>query len=134
MSAEDFEVRQAPDELHRRGVSGVAIGGIIVTAAALLVAWALLVVWGKEQPKGTPPLAPRTIGTLEQTLVLDTKRGIDLRNEQTALLRQWRWVDRDAGIAQIPIDVAIDLMAREAPPPDLPPGPAPPETGKEGAR
>lgn len=133
MSTEDFEVEQAPDELRRRAIMAVTIASMVITATALVIAWGLLAVWGEKEPERTPPVAPRTIGTLEQTLILDTKRGIDLRNEQTASLQKWRWIDRDAGLAQIPIDVAIDLMAREAPPPDRPPFPTPGRE-KEGAR
>lgn len=133
MSTEDFEVEQAPDDLRRRAIMAVTIASMAITAAALILAWGLLEVWGKKEPERTPPVAPRTIGTLEQTLVLDTKRGIDLRNEQTASLQRWRWVDQDAGLAQIPIDTAIDVIAREAPPPDRPLFPAPGRE-KEGAR
>ena len=116
----DFEVRQAPDRLHRRTMLAVTAASIVITGIALVVAWVLLEAWGQKPRAVAPPVAPRTIGTLEQTLILDTKRGLALRAEQQASLRTWAWVDRDAGVAQIPIDQAIDVLAADPLPPDRP--------------
>jgi len=114
----DFEVEQAPDRLHRRTMLGVTAASIVITAVALVVAWVLLEAWGQEPRAVAPPVAPRTIGTLEQTLILDTERGIALRAEQQASLHRWAWVDRDAGVARIPIDEAIEALVAAPIPPD----------------
>ena len=45
--------------------------------------------------------------------IRDTARGQDLRRAQRDALETWRWVDRDAGIGAIPIDVAIDIVVRD---------------------
>jgi len=127
MSAEphdDYEVRQSPDVLDRRTMVAVTIGSILITTVALVVAWLLLEAWGQKPRTTPPPVAPRTIGTLEQTLVLDTKRGLDLRAEQESSLRRWEWVDRDAGVGRIPISEAIDVLAAEPLPADRPLTPA----------
>ncbi len=116
----DFEVQQAPDRLHRRTMLGVTAASIVITGVALVVAGMLLEAWGQKPRATAPPVAPRTIGTLEQTLILDTKRGIALRDEQAASLRRWAWVDRDAGVARIPIEEAIDILAADPLPPDRP--------------
>lgn len=34
-----------------------------------------------------------------------------LRHEQSQALRRYRWVDKQRGVAQIPIDVAMDVVA-----------------------
>ena len=121
---DDFEVEQAPDVLDRRSMMAVTVGSIVVTAMALVVAWLLLEAWGQKPRTALPPVAPRTIGTLEQTLVLDTKRGLELRAEQVASLQRWEWVDRDAGVAHIPIADAIEVLAAEPLPVDRPLMPA----------
>ena len=114
----DFEVRQAPDRLARRRIALVTAAAAVTVVVALLVAWGLLEAWGQEPRRAAPPVAPRTIGTLEQTLILHTERGIELRREQEAELRRWGWIDRDAGVARIPIETAMELMAAHPLPPD----------------
>ena len=117
---EELEIRQAPDVLDRRSMMAVTVGSVIITGVALVVAWSLLEAWGQKLRTTPPAVAPRTIGTLEQTLVLDTKRGLDLRAEQKASLQRWEWVDRDAGVARIPIAEAIDVLASDPVPADRP--------------
>jgi hypothetical protein len=111
------EVRQAEDSLPERKIAVATAVSFAVAAIALVVAGVLLEYWGKQPVAETKP-APPTISTVEQTLVLHTERGIDLRREQTAALQRLEWVDRDAGIARIPIDTAIDIFAASPLPPD----------------
>ncbi len=113
-------VRQARDELAKRKIVLVTIGSLLTTAIALVVAGVLLGRWGQERRHEGIPSAPRTIGILEQTLVLHTARGVELRDRQRASLSRWEWIDRDGGVIQIPIDVAIDMLAASPPPPDRP--------------
>jgi hypothetical protein len=110
MSA-DFEVEQAPDELARRKIGAVTLASLFTTAVALAVAWGLLVHWGEPPRRTEPPPAPRTIGILEQSLILHTERGVELRRQQAAALEQWGWQDQDAGVARIPITTAIEILA-----------------------
>ncbi|HVJ89881.1 MAG TPA: hypothetical protein VM580_08755 [Labilithrix sp.] len=118
--SDPMEVRQAPDELASRRITMVTIASIVITALALVLAWVLLARWGQAPRRGTPPVAPRTIGILEQSLIGVTARGESLREEQAASLTRWGWVDRDAGIARIPIDNAIDALVASPPPSDRP--------------
>ncbi len=120
MSTDEIEVRQSPDHVDRRTTMAVTIASILITGVALVVAWGLLEAWGHKPRVAPPPMSPRTIGTLEQTLVLHTKRGLVLRAEQEASLHRWEWADRDAGVARIPIEEAMDLLAAEPLPPDRP--------------
>lgn len=113
---ETHEPEQAPDAIADRKISGVIAASLVVTLAALLIAWVLLAAWGQPPRRGAPKAAPTTIGILEQSLIRDTERGVALQRQQARELEQWGWVDRDAGIARIPIESAIDLIA-DAPPP-----------------
>lgn len=116
----DFSVHQAPDHIARRRVLVIGIGSIVVTAAALVVAWVLLGHWGEPARRGAPPPAPSTIGLLEQSLIVDTDRGARLLEKQRAELETWGWVDADAGVARIPIGTAIDLLVTSPLPIDQP--------------
>jgi hypothetical protein len=62
----------------------------------------------------SPPRAPNQIGIVEQTLIRDTRRGLDERATQQESLAHFRWVDRAHGVAGIPIDQAMDLVADPA--------------------
>ena len=102
------------DATHRR-IALVTMGSIVITAISLAVVWGLLAAWGQEPRHVAPPTAPRTIASLEQTLILHTERGVELRNAQAASLDRWEWVDRDAGVARIPVETAIDILVAAPP-------------------
>ncbi len=127
---EDFVVEQAPDEIGRRRIQHVTIASIVVMAISLVVTWGLLDEWreGRQVEPSPPPVAQPTIGMLEQSLVEETHRASALRAEQEGALRQWGWVDRDAGLAKVPIDTAIDLFVEHPPPADQAIAPLAPTT------
>jgi hypothetical protein len=56
--------------------------------------------------------AARRIANVEQTPILVAGDGLDLRDRQRDELARARWLDRDAGVATIPIDRAMDLIER----------------------
>ncbi len=115
-------VRQDPDSINHRGIALVTVASIVIMALALIAAWALLERWqrGRESERAVPPAAPRTIGILEQAPILGPGRGLDLRARQEADLHRFGWVDRDAGIARIPIEDAVELLVAHPLPPDRP--------------
>ena len=106
---------QEPDRLPGGRVGVVALVGVVVTIAAIVAAWLLMIASGREpeqQASAAPP--PSALGTVERSLVRATQRGTDLRQEQRRELDRFGWADRDAGVARIPLDRAIDLyVARE---------------------
>jgi hypothetical protein len=114
------QVARAEDRLDSRRVMRVAIGSVVVFVVSLGVAAALLA--GFTSGRGAHPFgggsmpsaAPSTIGTVEATLVLATARGVAAKNAQRRDLDGWGWVDRDAGIATIPVERAMDLVAADA--------------------
>lgn len=109
----DTKLRQAPDQLADRNIAAVTVTSIVITVIALIVAWVLFERWtpARRDEAGSPPPAPSTISTVEQSLILHTERGQELRTKQESALTRWEWADRDAGVARIPVEKAIDLLA-----------------------
>jgi hypothetical protein len=107
-----LDIPQEDDHVDRTRLLAIGVGAIVVTVVAVLVADALLRTWGATPPSPIyPSNIPRQIGTVDQRLLDDTERGRTLRADQRASLERWRWLDRDAGLAEIPIDVAMDIVA-----------------------
>ena len=89
------------------GLAGVAFSG-----------WLLV---RSRHARGTPdPLgpghdrvAPRAIGLIEQTSIEQTAVGRSLDAQKRRDLERFGWVDRTGGVARIPIDRAMDVVADE---------------------
>ncbi len=117
--AVDFEVRQGADEvasgdLLRVGVASILIGALGVFFGGLIVFASVGAITPNEAGPPGPRPAPRTLSHIEQTPIWQTRVGLDLRDAQRRDLESWGWIDRRAGIAKIPIDRAMDLVAKEA--------------------
>jgi hypothetical protein len=118
MSSHEFSVHQEEDAVASRGPVRVALASFAIGAAGVFFAGVLLV-WriGTIQPTfaGTrgPRPAPTVLSGVEQTPIWDTRRGEELAARQRRELDVWGWVDKDAGTARIPIDRAMDIVARE---------------------
>jgi hypothetical protein len=110
--SESFTPRQEDDRVDRRATWLTAIAFVLMIALGVAVAGGLLAKSRRPSPplRAPPSSAPAQIGILEQTSIEDTRRGIDLEREQRAKLEHYGWVDRDHGVARIPIDRAIDLV------------------------
>ncbi len=112
----EFEVRQEDDTIAAAPI--FAAGGAAIVIGAIAVAVASLVLSASVPPRGAQPAAPAEtrLSNVEQTPIWDAEDGLALRRRQERALAGWGWIDRDAGIATIPIDRAIDLVvSREAP-------------------
>jgi hypothetical protein len=60
-------------------------------------------------PPGVPAVDVDQVGTLRE-----------LRSREKTLLSEYAWVDRDEGVARIPIDRAMEILAqKQAPSPEL---------------
>jgi hypothetical protein len=115
----DFAVRQEADEVSSRELLVVGISSILIGALGVFFAGVILVASvGTLQPSAAGPQgprpAPRTLSRIEQTPIWQSKVGLDLREAQRRELESWGWVDRSAGVATIPIDRAMDIVAKEA--------------------
>jgi hypothetical protein len=117
MSDHGFAPRQELDFLPAQAVWATSLISVIIVVVAIAVANGLLHAFGRGAPEArheAPPReAPAQIGLIEETLFANTRRGIDARDRDEGELQRFGWVDRQHGIAQIPIDRAIDLVARD---------------------
>lgn len=90
----------------------IVIAVVVVTAvSAGGVAWVALALDGVGPPRVVAD-APVGVPILETPIDVD-RRGPRARAADRAVLESYGWVDRERGIARIPIDVAMDLVARE---------------------
>ena len=99
----------------------VLIAALALAAVLLLVAGMQLVLlrWFDrrltEQEAPPAPLA-ETRTPPEPRLLPDPRTALlELRAEEDAILHSYGWVNREAGIVHIPIERAIDVLARKAP-------------------
>lgn len=108
-----FSVVQEPDEIASRTVARVLVVGVVVTVAAVAISAALLGTLRPSLPKiaaNSIPMAPRQIARIHQTPIERDRHGLELREQQRHGLERYGWVDRNAGIAQIPITRAMQLV------------------------
>jgi hypothetical protein len=122
-----------PDRISLRWVWGNGIGFL----AGIIVCWFVArgmmngAATGEPLYAAAPPRASAEIGVVEQTLIRDSRRGLDDRASQQRELTRWGWVDQEKGIARIPIERAMDLAvdpdflrrAQAGAPPSPIPGP-----------
>jgi hypothetical protein len=115
MSLSPFIVRQAEDVVPTRKLVAVGIGSLLsILAGVGFSAWILLATEKSPELHGVgpkPSAAPDQIGILEQTEITEANRGRHLNEAQREELGRYRWVDRSAGIASIPIERAMDIVA-----------------------
>jgi hypothetical protein len=114
--AHDFEVHQGRDVVDVRAIAITAVVSFLVGGLGVFFAGVILVATdGALRPSFAGPSGPRPVrrelSHVEQTMIEDTRTGIDLRERQRRELDGWGWVDRDAGVARIPIDRAIEIVA-----------------------
>jgi hypothetical protein len=114
-SAEHFQVRQEPDRVPLRrslwlSVLTLALGALGVFVSAELLRRSNVTAPARAQLAGAEP---RPV-PLEHSQIAHTERGVLLQAEQRKILGQYGWVDRDAGVAHIPIERAMDLRAEGA--------------------
>lgn len=62
---------------------------------------------------GTPIAPPPGVAELDPTQTADLRR---LRQREIAVLTEFAWVDREAGVARIPIRRAMEILAQRATP------------------
>jgi len=120
-------------EIGVRGIVQSAIWLLVVTLASFLVAWAFYREQSRAEvaadPRPSPlleaqkpvvPPGPRLQSTPEKELAA-------FRLEEEQSLESWAWVDAPAGLAQVPVERAIDAVAASGRLPDFnPPAPEAP--------
>jgi len=95
-----------------------AFGGLLALLfCALLVGWGLLKLLLAAAPLSPPAVAPREVAPVEPRLQVSPAKDLAaLRAEEDRILHSIQWIDRQAGIARIPIDQAMALLVKRAKP------------------
>lgn len=107
------------------GVFGVALV-LLMVVAAVLMWWSSVFLRGLEEAKDPPPPAlaearapytppgPQLQADPEAELV-------ELRAREELILGSYAWVDKDSGIAQVPIARAMELLVETGQPAEVDP-------------
>jgi hypothetical protein len=113
----------APGELEDknlpyRKIVGVGVGSVIVFALSIVWSTTILRASEKEMhPAGPPPVPPGVnqyeVGIVNQRMFSLDQRAAQKRLQQMDRLNRYGWIDRQAGVAHIPIDVAMEMMVQE---------------------
>lgn len=106
MSQRDAHESYAVAARRLHWIAAILAAGL---TAIVLLMYLLAHTWLRttEPPLGTQPPEPRLQGHPAAGLVAERAR-------EQALLDSYAWVDRDAGIARIPVDRAMDIVARSS--------------------
>ena len=104
------------DRVDTWRVAAVGVGSLVL----FLVASVVTVHWMYQRQAVLNPSHPaipaeagqRKIGILEQQLFENSNNAQVLRQRQLERLGRYGWVDRDKGLVHVPIEQAMDLVAR----------------------
>ncbi len=113
-------IRLEEDVVKMRFLMTIVVVAVAITLGG--IGWAWLIFAGETTRLGglpnptPPPMAPRQISGVNQTLIHYERHGQLLERQQRLALEQYGWVDRSKGIVRIPIDEAIRIKARELAP------------------
>ncbi len=102
-------IAQEADTVSVSWLARIALVALAVLIGAVLVP---LLFAPLEQPAtaaSQPRQAPTHIGMLEQSSFGGQGRGQRLQQRQRERLEHYGWVDRNAGVAHIPIEAAMAL-------------------------
>lgn len=107
-------VRSEEDHVSTGTAVQIGLGALLVFFLGSLAAVSYLRARQAEHgPQSIPAqIGQSKIGLVEQQQFDLVARGQQLRARQVARLGSWGWVDRQAGVAHIPIDEAMELVAR----------------------
>lgn len=105
----DEQAKRPSSELN---VRGVLWGGVAIALGTVLAALASYLLWQQwSAPLGAPnipQLAPPVLQSAPQ------QERAQYFAEKQKLLDSWEWIDRQRGIARIPVEQAMQIMAAHA--------------------
>jgi hypothetical protein len=122
--AEDAD--QFDRDIHLRPILWTAAGLVIVGVLAALAMWGLFlgvrkVEQGQDRPLSPLPEARQRQLPPEPRLQADPSLDMqEFRTVEERLLTRPEWVDRQRGTVRIPIDLAMDVLARQGLPTTAP--------------
>ena len=110
-----------PRDLSVKGIGGFGVGLVLIlVVAAALMWWASLFLRSLEEAKDPPP------PVLEEARAPYTPPGpqlqadpeaelLELREREELILGSYSWVDKGSGVAQVPIERAMQLLVEKQP-------------------
>ena len=112
------DVVQAQQHMSWPWIIGVGVASMLIFAVATVWSTHILNVTQAEmQPDGPPPLPKQVdqyeVGIVNQRVFALDQRAAQKRLQQMERLRSYGWVDREAGVAHIPIDEAMKMFLAE---------------------
>jgi hypothetical protein len=104
--------------LPYRKIVAVGLGSVVIFAVSIFWSTSLLRGAEKEmQPAGPAPLPPGVnqyeVGIVNQRMFSLDQRAAQKRLQQMNRLNTYGWLDRQAGVVHIPVDVAMDMLVQE---------------------
>ena len=112
------DVAAAQQEMSWPWIIGVGVASIAIFAVATVWSTHILNVTRAEMQPGGPPPIPKQVDQYEVGIVnlrvfaLD-QRAAQKRLQQMERLRSYGWVDREAGLAHIPVEEAMKMYLAE---------------------
>ncbi len=113
-------------DVNTKGVviTGVALAAIVLMSAVIcygLFGWFVtsaheqqppLYSWAASEPE-KPPEFPRLEGALRQQTLEKRQPGLPLYQEELKRLNSYGWVNREGGVAHIPIERAMQIIVEQ---------------------
>jgi len=102
-------------DLNPKYVVYFAIALVVVGAMAYLGVWWMFRQLQREQAQAEPApvqvTAPSPLPATEPRLQISPQGDLEeLRRQENAVLSTYRWIDREKGVARIPIDRAMKVF------------------------
>lgn len=116
-----------PAHIHARGV--VWLAAAVIGCCVLVVATVFFMTGWLGMPASRYEQRHERVDVRSPEPRLQPDPAADLAEytrQKRALLHDYHWLDREQGVARIPVGRAMQLLARPAPPASTPPGPARP--------
>ncbi len=106
--------RSEDDRISTPAIIGVGIGALVVVFIAAWVATGYLRMKVGERPvlPIPPDIGQSKIGMVEQQIFELADRGERARDARLKQLGSYGWIDRDRGVVSMPIDRAMELVAK----------------------
>jgi len=111
--SDSSSVRQERDAIEGGRVIAIVIVSVIVGSGGVIGAQALRKATQRAIVPHSATGPAFASNTPERAAFNHGERGLGLRAEQAEALAHYGWADRDGGVAEIPIERAIDLRAGE---------------------
>ena len=116
--ADDAVVHHETSDVSIGGILGFALGLFMTGAAISCFVWLLFLFFGAREARRVRPEFPLAAGQEsrvppEPRLQTNPRQDLrDLRSAEDMVLNSYGWVDKNAGIARIPIREAMKLTVQ----------------------